>query len=751
MSEATAGLVGMRIAEHSRSHALERISIVLHGGEPLLVGVPRLERLLAAMSAPLVGVVEADLRIHTNGVTLDRQFCDLFARYGVRVGVSLDGDQASNDRHRRYADGRSSHADVQRALKLLRQPEYRDLYAGILCTVDLANDPDAVYESLVAESPEYVDLLLPHATWDVPPRRPDAGADKRSSATAYADWLIRIYDRWRSEGRPIGIRIFESVESTAAGGPTLTETLGLAPSDVLVIETNGEIEQVDSLKTAYPGAPATGLDIARDTFDAAALHPGIRARQRGYEGLNTICRSCPVVRSCGGGYYPHRHRTGRGFDNPSVYCNDLLKLILHIERSTGHASGPAPESYHTVEPQLLAELAGGQGGTRAVGALTAAQESINKLLLERAATAALARQPRLRPAWNLLVQIDRGQHGGALAKTLGHPYFRAWAVRVLGGEEEPAVDGQLSGIALAAAARAGVEAELPVPVRDGAVAIASFGRFVGPGDGGQLVVRTSGGGFGTDSPTGCWEPAHTLAWDGHGTLRLEDTDPERDCYRLRPSDRLSERDQRAWQDCFSAAWRQITRDHAAYAPGLAAGLRAIAPLAPPGDGRANGESARHAFGAVGAALPSTPDRLALILLREFQRSKMGAVLDLYDLYDESDQRLFYVPWQFGPGSLEELLQGSYAHIAVTDYWRVRRTAARSETEARAAEVRFAQWRGATAESVGTLAESGSLTSHGQMFADEMQRTLAPWLSEPVSADAERPAATARHAHRAAHG
>ena len=52
---------------------------------------------------------DLDLRIHTNGVLLTERFCELFAEHGVKVGISIDGDRAANDRHRRYADGRSSY------------------------------------------------------------------------------------------------------------------------------------------------------------------------------------------------------------------------------------------------------------------------------------------------------------------------------------------------------------------------------------------------------------------------------------------------------------------------------------------------------------------------------------------------------------------------------------------------------------------------------------------------------------------
>jgi uncharacterized protein len=44
------------------------------------------------------------------------------------------------------------------------------------------------------------------------------------------------------------------------------------------------------------------------------------------------CRSCPERDTCGGGYLPHRHSRERGFDNPSVWCADLLAFFSHVRR-----------------------------------------------------------------------------------------------------------------------------------------------------------------------------------------------------------------------------------------------------------------------------------------------------------------------------------------------------------------------------------------------------------------------------------
>ena len=90
-----------------------------------------------------------------------------------------------------------------------------------------------------------------------------------------------------------------------------------------------------------------------------ARHPGIAAREQGIAGLCQTCRECPVVGSCGGGLYTHRYRTGSGFDNPSVYCADLLALISHVGSHLPEAANGSRTSVpHTLGAGSFRALAG---------------------------------------------------------------------------------------------------------------------------------------------------------------------------------------------------------------------------------------------------------------------------------------------------------------------------------------------------------------------------------------------------------
>jgi uncharacterized protein len=318
MTQATAGRVVERISEHVRQHDLPFVDVILHGGEPLLAGTQWLTGLAGALRAGVPSQV--NIGVQTNGTLLRRPMLEALRDLGISVGVSLDGDAEATGRHRRYAGGRNSFGAVASGLDLLNSAEFREIYDGILCTIDVRNDPVATYEALLKFTPPALDLLLPHANWSCPP--PGSG---------YADWLIAIFERWYAA--PVletRVRLFTELIQLILGGPGAVEGLGLAPSTLIVIETDGSIKQLDSLSSAYPGAADTGLHVSTDAFDAALGHPTTVARQIGLDALSGQCRECPVLRVCGGGLYPHRYRSGSGFRHASVYCDDLIKLITHV-------------------------------------------------------------------------------------------------------------------------------------------------------------------------------------------------------------------------------------------------------------------------------------------------------------------------------------------------------------------------------------------------------------------------------------
>lgn len=120
------------------------------------------------------------------------------------------------------------------------------------------------------------------------------------------------------------------------GGSSTIETFGNTPPLYVFVETDGEIEGLDNLRVCADGITKVGLNV-KDADFRQILESDTMHRTTIFEGmpLPRACSACPERDTCAGGYLPHRYSSSRGFDNPSVWCADLLKLFTHLRRRLG--------------------------------------------------------------------------------------------------------------------------------------------------------------------------------------------------------------------------------------------------------------------------------------------------------------------------------------------------------------------------------------------------------------------------------
>jgi uncharacterized protein len=347
MSLETAAQLGWRIREHACAHGLTAVDVVMHGGEPLLVGVDYL-RQLCEIIRDKAFPVEVRFKMQTNGTLLDEEAFSFCIEWKLHIGLSMDGGRRANDAHRLDHQGQSSFDAVERALKLLSSEVGQNIWSGFLAVIDLNTDPIETYSYFKSFKPRSIEFLFPLGHHDL---RPPGKLGLKT--TPYADWLLKIFDVWyRERPQTTKIRRFRDVIAMLAGATSSSEEWGLQPTDFAVVETNGSIEAVDTLKTTYPGANHLGLNIIDHSFDQMFNAPLVLERQMGWSALCATCQNCELVRVCAGGYFPHRYSSKNGFQNPSIYCADLMKLIREIHavvsedvkqlRSTTHGQQVQP-------------------------------------------------------------------------------------------------------------------------------------------------------------------------------------------------------------------------------------------------------------------------------------------------------------------------------------------------------------------------------------------------------------------------
>jgi uncharacterized protein len=312
-----------RIKEHSSIHDFSNVSISLHGGEPLLVGHDLFTQYQEKIKEILPNH-DLSVGIQTNGVLIDEEYVKIFEKYDVSIGVSLDGPPKVNDVFRFYHNKKGSGKDVENKLALIQNT---DVFGGILCVINIDSDPLDIWHYLASFNPPVLDFLFPHAHWGN-----TTGKNELAKIEQYGDWLICIFDDWfngyKSE---IRIRFFEEIIYRLFGQKGSLESLGVEEISLLTIGVNGQYEQVDTMKSVYPGANLTKLNIEDHSLNDVLDHKSIEARQSGLLGLCEKCNNCEIVHVCGGGYYPHRFSPENEFMNPSVYCSALYKLINHMK------------------------------------------------------------------------------------------------------------------------------------------------------------------------------------------------------------------------------------------------------------------------------------------------------------------------------------------------------------------------------------------------------------------------------------
>lgn len=318
-----------KIADYAKKYDMNSVGINLHGGEPLLLGKQQTREMLSDFALIFDDKkIDVAYGLQTNGTLLDQEWIDLFREFDVRVGISLDGDQRSHDKNRTFHSGDGSYLEVKKGIDLfLSMPENREVFGGILAVIDVEADPVSTLHSLLDQGVQSMDFLFPEANHISIPTGKSYDND-----TPYGDWLIKLFDEYLNLNNPkISIRIFEVLIALCLGYQQSIDIYGISPIEILVIETNGELNALDSLKASVP--TYLGFNILTDDLDSDSLNASelIEIQTAGYDGLCNECKCCSIVNVCGGGYLPHRYSAERKFNNPSIYCLDLYKLIEHIK------------------------------------------------------------------------------------------------------------------------------------------------------------------------------------------------------------------------------------------------------------------------------------------------------------------------------------------------------------------------------------------------------------------------------------
>jgi uncharacterized protein len=408
---------------------------------------------------------------------------------------------------------------------------------------------------------------------------------------------------------------------------------------------------------------------------------------------------------------------------------------------------------------MFARLAAGGGGADAVERLAAAQRARHVTLLSRiVGTATAAEHPQ-----RLLAVEGRDLLAAALQHDLDaakeavrHPSIGLWARRTMlalsGGHAWPGAEpAGLCAVAAAAAIRAKLPAEITIPVSQGQAMLPSLGAAA---VGSPTAVVRYADGHATVGDVSLPADPHTdgPGWRGLHRVRagsingrvfdvlIDDVDP----FRFPTTERLvGHQPASYWARTLTEGWEVLRAHHPRVAAEIATAVAVITPLS--GTSRRSvSASSPTVFGSVAMSRPTDAVSCAETLTHETHHIKLGALLDFVPLTRPDDGSRYYAPWRDDPRPLGGLLQGAYAYLGVSGFWRQQREQAGYREQG---DALYARWRAAAKLGVDIMLASDGLTRTGEEFVTGMKRTLDAWQHEHVNPGAQASAERAAQEHR----
>jgi uncharacterized protein len=306
-------------------------AVVLHGGEPLLLGPERLRTLLATLRSALPAT--CPISIQTNGILITSRVLDLCSAFEVTLSLSLDGPASIHDGHRVDLRGRASHAAVTAGLSLLQRHSRADaLFSGVLAVVDPTSDPKEIYGYFQSLGVPSIDFLYRDGNRSALPY-----GKASVGTTEYGRWMSAILDCYIADRNPPRIRLLDDMMKLILGAAGVKEGVGLTDFGIVVIDTDGSFTKNDTLKSTPPGDRFDGQwSVHRDELAEIVCSPEFRAYHADQRPTSPICQACPELRVCGGGMLAHRFDNSNGYDNPSVFCADQKWLIARMRHYLSH-------------------------------------------------------------------------------------------------------------------------------------------------------------------------------------------------------------------------------------------------------------------------------------------------------------------------------------------------------------------------------------------------------------------------------
>lgn len=316
-----------QIKDTLEASSRRKITIIWHGGEPLLWGKENYHEIFAFIKQELA---DFDVRqsLQTNLSLIDDEYLGLFSHYNVRLGFSLDGTKRIHDRQRVNMDGQPTFDIIMKKLSLCRQ---RNMNPGCIVVGG---------RNHIGHIPELYQFMKKHnLNFKFNPLFISGEAKKNQdeysiTAQEYAQMCIELFDMWfyDSASEIIEANFVEIASNIATRHTTGCMFSYNCQDNFLAISPNGDVMPCgrfcdDNLKQYSYG------NLHHESL--AEVLPRIkqsRIYQRSEYIATSGCKGCKWYNICHGGCLHDSFLRHGDFYSKTLLCPAYKLIFAHIEQ-----------------------------------------------------------------------------------------------------------------------------------------------------------------------------------------------------------------------------------------------------------------------------------------------------------------------------------------------------------------------------------------------------------------------------------
>ncbi len=303
------------------------LAVIWHAGEPLVLPAEYYEEAFTAIAALQPAEQHVRHAMQTNGMLISPEWCALFRRWGVGVGVSIDGPRHLHNRHRRTRSGQGTFDRTIAGIRLLRQEQLPFHVISVLSEESL-DAPEEMLDFFLGEGIEDVCFNVEESEG----QHVSGLFARRDARAKFHDFLERFWRLARSSGRIRFIREIDTMlPRVFRPQDAALQNVQVAPFGMLNVDCNGQVSSYSPELLGYKNDTYNDFvigDILVHSLEEMAASAAMAAMTRDIAAGVEICRhSCEYFSVCGGGAPVNKLSENGSFRSGKTWFCRLTQIV----------------------------------------------------------------------------------------------------------------------------------------------------------------------------------------------------------------------------------------------------------------------------------------------------------------------------------------------------------------------------------------------------------------------------------------